>query len=141
MKQSFFIFPIYEASTLVYNNKKEGSDPMRCMRCGCKIEPPHVFCEKCEADMARHPVDKGTPVVIIPRPKSEPLRPRTAKPEDLLSQCRRRIRRLHRLVGVLIAMVLILSVILVFERHPNVRPMGKDYITRIPTQAVTEIIP
>ena len=35
---------------------------MHCLRCGMEIESPHVFCDRCLAEMEAYPVSRETPV-------------------------------------------------------------------------------
>ena len=79
---------------------------MKCLKCGVEYPSEQVFCDECLADMARHPVKPGTPV-IIPR-QSKPLPSKRAhiklfKPEI-------QIAGLRKLVGWLIAIIIILLI-------------------------------
>lgn len=106
---------------------------MKCMRCGAKIQPSDVFCEPCLDHMAKHPVDPSTPITLPIREKHAPVKrskKRYLKPEE-------QQRKLRRLVGWLLALVLILSVALAASIYlllapqdsvPNFLP-GQNYGT------------
>lgn len=71
---------------------------MNCLRCGTEVTPPDVFCPDCQAEMAKHPVPRGVPVVL---PSQDQLRraPRKAyappNSEEQLLSLRHRLRRLR----------------------------------------------
>lgn len=79
---------------------------MKCMKCGVGIQAGQVFCEDCLADMAQHPVKPGTPVTL-PRRENQVVTKRNwkraRKPEEI-------VNRQRRLIGVLMAVVLALSI-------------------------------
>ena len=88
---------------------------MHCMRCGRELALGQVFCKGCQADMAQHPVDPATPVLIPPPPAPVTTSRRSArkarKPEEQLSRLRRRMTTmlLMFIVVLLAGMVLIFS--------------------------------
>ena len=77
---------------------------MSCLKCGQEVSAGQVFCDSCLADMEKHPVKPGTPVVIPKRSKPLPSKrthKRLQKPEDLIASQR-------RLIGWLLTTVIIL---------------------------------
>ena len=42
---------------------------MKCLKCGTSIPSDQVFCDPCQADMERHPIKPGTPIVLPSRPE------------------------------------------------------------------------
>ena len=67
----------------------------KCMKCGRPCAENQAFCEKCLADMARHPVKPGV-VVLLPQ-QERILRPAqrrryaTLSPEEQLSKLKKRV--------------------------------------------------
>ena len=79
---------------------------MHCLKCGAEISVEQCFCEACLADMGRHPVQPGTPLILPKRDKLPPSKriPRKVrKPEDLIVSQR-------RLIGWLLATIIILVI-------------------------------
>ena len=67
---------------------------MKCMRCGTEIATDAVFCEDCLAEMEKHPVKPGTPVLLPRREKQAPVKrskKRTVKPEEQVHRLRRAV--------------------------------------------------
>lgn len=104
---------------------------MHCLKCGRNIEPPQVFCSNCTKIMNDQPVPRETPAVILPRPKTEPMRPRALKIEEKLTMAKRKNKHLRRICVAMAVLILILAVWLVLERHPDVRTVGRNYTTTI----------
>ena len=81
---------------------------MNCLRCGQEVSPDQVFCDSCLADMERHPVKAGTPVILPKRSKPLPVKrshKRIQKPEDQLVTQRRLIGWLFVLIFVLVILI------------------------------------
>ena len=81
---------------------------MKCMRCGSKIQANAVFCEPCQKDMEKHPIDPSTPITLPVREKHVAVkrnRKRYLKPEE-------QIRRLRRTIIWLMALILVLALLL-----------------------------
>lgn len=79
---------------------------MKCIKCGKDTSGSAVFCDECLDDMARHPVKRGTPLILPKRDRVQPVkhsRKRTLKPEQQVSNLKTTIRLLVALVVVLIA--------------------------------------
>jgi hypothetical protein len=77
---------------------------MKCLKCGQEVPAGQDFCESCLADMERHPVKPGTPVIIPKRNKPLPSKrshKRFQKPEDLIAAQR-------KLIGWLLTTIIIL---------------------------------
>ena len=77
---------------------------MSCLKCGQEVSAGQIFCDSCLADMERHPVKPGTPVIIpnqnAPLPSKRSYK-RTNKSQDLITAQR-------RLIGWLLTTVIIL---------------------------------
>ena len=77
---------------------------MSCLKCGQNVSAGQIFCDTCLADMERHPVKPGTPVIIPQRSKPLPSKrsyKRIQKPEDIIAAQR-------QLIGWLFATIIIL---------------------------------
>lgn len=107
---------------------------MRCLKCGSNVEHPHVFCPSCIEIMNTCPVSRETPVVILPRPKSEPVRPRIAKPEEMLISARRRQKVLTFLCTLLLVISLGLGLLVFWFMTRDNRPTGQNYTPNVVTQ-------
>lgn len=108
---------------------------MRCLKCGVDIEENSTFCPDCLHGMKEYPVARETPAVIIPRPKAEPTRQRAPKVEELLTEYRKRQKRLVWICSVLTLICLGLGAML-FLMMPGEdgRPIGQTYKTYITRQ-------
>lgn len=138
MRQYYIIakFPLYEQKKVLYNktDQKQEVIHVKCMKCGAGIRAGQVFCEECLADMEKHPVKPGTPVILPRREKqSAPKRnwKRARKPEEIISRLRRTVIVLMALIAVLAA-ALTISIHLLVTRadlgNPNQLP-GQNYGT------------
>jgi len=107
---------------------------MRCLKCGSNVEHPHVFCPSCIEKMNACPVSRETPVVILPRPKSEPVRPRTVKPEELLALARRRQKVLAFFCILLLTLTLALGGLVFWLATREDKPTGQNYTPNVVTQ-------
>ena len=65
---------------------------MACIKCGKETAAGAEFCKECLADMERHPVKQGTPV-ILPKRDDLPVvrhgKKKTVKPEQQVLQLRK----------------------------------------------------
>lgn len=116
---------------------------MHCLKCGTEIQSPAVFCDRCLADMEKHPVSRETPAVIPPRPAYNAAKRnrRPPKPEELLAQSRKQQRRLVWISGILTVLCLTLGALLfiVFENWRSQPVIGQNYIADVAeTTAATE---
>ncbi len=107
---------------------------MRCLKCGTNVDHPQVFCGSCRKEMDKFPVSRETPAVILPRPKSEPARPRTVKPDELLAAARRRQRVWAWLCGVFLLVSLVLGSLLIYVLQQDRRPTGQTYTPNVNSQ-------
>lgn len=85
-----------------------------CMRCGREVTLGQIFCKECQTEMARHPVDPTTPVILPPPPpvanrRSNGRKPR--KPEEQLS----RLRRLMAAMLVLFIIIILAGTMLIYS--------------------------
>lgn len=79
---------------------------MNCIKCGQEIAGSQVFCDECLADMEKHPVKPGTPVMLPPRDSHSTAkrqsRKRSMKPEELIAGLRKTVSGLLLVIIVLI---------------------------------------
>ena len=105
-----------------------------CIKCGREIESPAVFCEECLADMEKHPVKPGTPVVLHQKPAFSLRRAPTRKVRKAEDQIRSLKRTVTWLWVIIVALALSLGVITYFwlthfgYQADAVRP-GENYQT------------
>lgn len=80
---------------------------MNCIRCGKETEENQVFCKDCLADMERHPVKPGTPILLPNREE----RGTTKRPSFKISSSKweNQVYRLKRLVTFLWVLVFVLA--------------------------------
>ena len=104
---------------------------MNCLKCG--RESDQTFCEACREEMTRYPVKPGT-IVQLPKDRSASY-PRRSQdwrekisPEEQITNQKRTIRRLTRVVVGLAALVLILSLVISRLLSGNTQPpVGQNY--------------
>ena len=78
-----------------------------CIKCGREIGPDAVFCEECLADMERHPVKPGTPVILHQKPAFV-----RRNPSRKVKKTEEQIRGLKRTVAWLWALIVLLALAL-----------------------------
>ena len=80
---------------------------MNCMKCGMETGNEEAFCEKCLAEMEKHPVRPNTVIQIPNRPASGPKKTyqRRITPEEQVAALRKKCRRLT--IGLVVAWLLI----------------------------------
>lgn len=106
---------------------------MNCMKCGRETSGEDVFCRECLTDMAKHPVDPST-VVLLPRRKENSFQKKTVKrhgpsPEELVDSLRRQNAALIFLLVVsLIAIVLMFKPTMHYVRDEHYE-IGQNYST------------
>ena len=86
---------------------------MSCMRCGNETDENQVFCAECLADMERHPVKPGTPIVLPNRPErpvGKTSHKRIKKPDE-------QIKNLRSFIFWLLLLVVALLVALAITLH------------------------
>ena len=86
---------------------------MSCMRCGKETDENQVFCAECLADMERHPVKPGTPIVLPNRPErpvGKTSHKRIKKPDE-------QIKNLRSFIFWLLLLVVALLVALAITLH------------------------
>lgn len=82
---------------------------MSCLKCGQEVSAGQIFCDACLADMAKHPVDPSTPVILPKRARPLPVKrghKRLLKPEDLILTQRRII---WLLMAIIFFMMLVIG--------------------------------
>ena len=93
-----------------------------CMRCGRELALGQVFCKECQADMAQHPVDPATPVILPPPrlvAKTRSNSRKTRKPEEQLS----RTRRLMASMLVLFIIILLAGTMLIYSMSQKINSL------------------
>lgn len=108
---------------------------MRCLKCGVNVDHPHVFCESCRRIMDNYPVSRETPVVILPRPRTEPVRRRAIKPEELLVSARRKQKVLRWICGILVLICLGLGAVTIYLLTNDSLPIGQTYTPNVTGQS------
>ena len=86
---------------------------MSCLKCGQEVAVGQVFCDSCLADMEKHPVKPGTPVIIPKQNKPLPSKrnyKRAPKPEELIAAQRQFIGWLLATIVILILAIAVLSI-------------------------------
>ena len=104
---------------------------MNCLRCGAEVEAPNVFCSRCQADMAKHPVPRDAAVIL---PTREPRAPRRAytpvDPQEQIGRLKKKNRRLRRALWVSVPLCVVLLALLLYlgssfwKRYPAI---GQNY--------------
>lgn len=104
---------------------------MRCLKCGTSAEDGGVYCPQCLEQMERSPVDRETPVLILPRPEPTARRNRERKPEELLQEARQQKKRLKRALFLvsLLCLLLVGQIVYMMFFKEYKRPTGQDYTT------------
>ena len=104
---------------------------MHCMRCGREVTLGQVFCKECQSDMAQHPVDPTTPVIIPPPAPVISNRRNTRKsrkPEEQLS----RLRRLMISLLVFFTIIVLAGTMLIYSLTQKISTLEQT-ITSIST--------
>lgn len=100
---------------------------MNCMRCGRELTLGQVFCKECQANMAQHPVDPSTPV-ILPPPKAVTNRRNSRKPrkpEEQLS----RLRRMMASMLVVFMIILLAGTMLIYSLSQKIDTLEQTIIS------------
>lgn len=106
-----------------------------CLKCGNKTKGSAVFCDDCQAVMAKYPVKPGAVAYLLPRPKRterKPVEPQEAVIKAKLAKLRRTIRWLTVLSIILSLLVLATTYMLIQETMKEEKkdpPIGKNYTT------------
>lgn len=85
---------------------------MSCLKCGQEVAAGQVFCESCLADMERHPVKPGTPVILPKRSKPLPSKRshrKIQKPEEQIAALRKLAAWMALIIFVLVVAVAVLT--------------------------------
>lgn len=90
---------------------------MACIKCGKDTAAGAEFCKECLADMERHPVKQGTPVILPKRDELSVMRSnrkKTLKPEQQVLQLKRALRWVLTLC-ILLLLVATVSILVLFH--------------------------
>lgn len=108
---------------------------MNCMKCGRDVALGQVFCKECLADMAKYPVQPGTPVILPNRsttvqPRRVPSR-KARKPEEQINTLRKVILWLSiAVIAIALAFGITTSILLnKLDECDNNRQHGQNYST------------
>ena len=107
---------------------------MSCMKCGRDTEGDHVFCNTCQQNMLRHPVDPGTAIHLPNRTayKKPAAKKRAVPPEEQIQSLRRSLRRTRGFALILLAILVMTAVILVHQLSETGDPViGQNYTIHI----------
>ncbi len=106
---------------------------MNCLKCGRKMAPGLVFCEECQTEMEKYPVDPETPVILPNRAHAAPpKRARIRRPEEVSATLRRWIRFLVALCSILTISLTVTILMLLNPPEPpqeSTPDPGQNYST------------
>ncbi len=99
------------------------------MKCGRETALGQVFCKECQADMANHPVDPRTPIILPPPPVVNTNRRssqrKSRKPEEQLS----RLRRLMISMLVLFMIIVAAGTLLIFSLTEKIDALEQTIVS------------
>ncbi len=113
---------------------------MICLKCGREKVEGNAFCDRCLAEMAKHPVSSNTVVVLPSRRRIQLKKPGTSRhPEmsqqELLKRSRRRCLRLTVATAVLsVILAVVIGVGAWLLLRPKPVPTGQNDKT-VPSSA------
>lgn len=90
---------------------------MACIKCGKDTTAGAEFCKECLADMERHPVKQGTPVILPKRDDLPVLRhskKKTVKPEQQVQQLKK-ISKVLVVIALTMAVIAAAAIVLLFQ--------------------------
>lgn len=89
---------------------------MACIKCGKDAVIGAEFCAECLADMERHPVKPGTPVILPKRDEQivRHARKKTVKPEVQVANLKKTVRWLVGVSTILLLMVAAAAVYILY---------------------------
>ena len=89
----------------------------KCLKCGVNIADGHTFCDSCIAEMEKHPIAPGTPVMILKRPSKNPKtgRKKRQTQADTIRKLYKQIRGLGYLCGFFGLLVIVLAALLIWQ--------------------------
>lgn len=110
-----------------------GVTGMYCLKCGCEISEPEVFCKKCLSSMRNFPVRPDAVIHIPERPAPPVEKPQKKKKSyaDYVRTLRRTIKTLCIILVVLTLLVCGLCA-LVYHQYqgiPDLPAIGRNYTT------------
>ena len=113
-----------------------------CIKCGRETAQDGVFCEECLADMEKHPVKPGTPVVLHQKPavpiRRAPTR-KVRKPEEQIRSLKRAITTLWAVIILLVAALCIVTGLWLNQRSdPTDNSLGGDNYQTSQTQTTSQ---
>ena len=134
-------FILYEMGKLLYNvgYNKLGGMAMNCMRCGRETQAEDVFCQSCLMDMAKHPIQPGT-VVLLPRRREPSVVKKTMKrhmpsQEEQIKLLRKRVMILTLLLAAAVTAIVLMfnpTMHYVMDQHFEI---GQNYSSVMPSTA------
>ena len=114
---------------------------MNCMRCGRETQAESAFCQDCQAEMEKYPVQPGT-VVLLPRRKEVPVSKKIPKrhvptAEEQITILRKKVLFLSIVSAVMLAVILLMirpTLHYVLDQHVEI---GQNYTSVVSTVAPT----
>ena len=94
---------------------------MACIKCGKETAAGAEFCQECLADMERHPVKQGTPVILPKRddlPVTRHTKKKTVKPEQQVLHLRK-VSAILFVIALTMAVIAAAAIALVFQLSDN----------------------
>ena len=87
---------------------------MNCMKCGRETQAENVFCQSCLMDMAKHPIQPGT-VVLLPRRREPSIVKKVTKRHILTPEEQLRLQRKWLMILTLLLALTITIIVLMFN--------------------------
>ena len=126
---------------MLYNvgYNKLGGMAMNCMKCGRETEAENVFCQSCLMDMAKHPIQPGT-VVLLPRRREPSLVKKVTRRHIITAEEQIKIQRKWLMILALLLAAAITAIVFMFnptmhyvmDQHFEI---GQNYSSVIPSTA------
>ena len=113
-----------------------------CIKCGRETVSNAVFCPECLADMEKHPVKPGTPVVLHQKPAAPLRRPparKVRKPEEQIRSLKHTVTSLWAVIILLAAALCIVTGLWLNQRSAPVDDsLGGDNYQTSQTQTTSQ---
>lgn len=113
---------------------------MNCMKCGKDTVEGQAFCPECQKEMARHPVNPNTPVILPKRVQTaspkKVSRKKAIPPEEQVLLLKKRVRTLSIL---LVSLFLLGSGLIygIFQYYQRILPAPGQNYTSIVSKSTT----
>ena len=126
---------------MLYNKEssKLGGMAMNCMKCGRETVAENVFCQNCQLEMEKHPIQPGT-VVLLPRRRETAVVKKT--PKRHMPSAEEQLKNLRKAVMILSVLLSIAVLAIVLMFGPTMHyvmddhfEIGQNYSTVMPSPA------